>query len=111
MNHHNKSRLCSIVVLTLQSVPSFRFLRVFIWTFFSDVYGIHWLGVAFTVGFSLVGVVLWGSLAGSMLPLILKRLGFDPAVSSAPFIATLVDVTGLLIYFSFAILFLKGLLL
>jgi magnesium transporter len=87
------------------------FLRVFIWTFFSDVYGIHWLGVAFTVGFSLVGVVLWGSLAGSMLPLILKRLGFDPAVSSAPFIATLVDVTGLLIYFSFAILFLKGLLL
>jgi len=87
------------------------FLRVFIWTFFSDVYGIHWLGVALTVGFSLVGVVLWGSLAGSMLPLILKRLGFDPAVSSAPFIATLVDVTGLLIYFSFAILFLKGLLL
>ena len=87
------------------------FLRVYIWTFFSDVYGIHWLGVAFTVGFSLIGVVLWGSLAGSMLPLILKRLGFDPAVSSAPFIATLVDVTGLLIYFSFAILFLKGLLL
>ncbi len=87
------------------------FLRVFIWTFFSDVYGIHWFGVGLTVGFSLIGVVLWGSLAGSMLPLVLKRLGFDPAVSSAPFIATLVDVTGLLIYFSFAILFLKGLLL
>jgi magnesium transporter len=87
------------------------FLRVFIWTFFSTVYGVHWFGIGLTVGFSLVGVVLWGSLAGSMLPLILKRLGFDPAVSSAPFIATLVDVTGLLIYFSFAILFLKGLLL
>jgi magnesium transporter len=87
------------------------FLRVFIWTFFSNTYGEHWLAIAATVGFSLVGVVLWGSLAGSMLPLILKRLGFDPAVSSAPFIATLVDVTGLLIYFSFAILFLSGHLL
>ena len=87
------------------------FLRVFIWTFFSNTYGEHWMAIAATVGFSLLGVVMWGSLAGSMLPLILKRLGFDPAVSSAPFIATLVDVTGLLIYFSFAILFLSGHLL
>jgi magnesium transporter len=63
------------------------------------------------VGFSLIGVVLWGTLMGSMLPLLLKRLGADPAASSTPFVATLVDVTGLLIYFSFAILFLKGVLL
>jgi magnesium transporter len=63
------------------------------------------------VGFALVGVVLWGTLSGSMLPLILKKLGADPAVSSAPFVATLVDVTGLIIYFSVAYLFLKGLML
>ena len=59
----------------------------------------HWLQIAFTVGIALIGVVLWGSLAGSMLPLVLKRLGADPATSSAPFVATLVDVTGLIIYF------------
>jgi magnesium transporter len=63
------------------------------------------------VGTSLLGVVMWGSLAGSMLPLIIKRMGADPAVSSAPFIATLVDVTGLIIYFSAAMLWLKGTLL
>ena len=67
--------------------------------------------VAFTVGFSLVGVVLWGTLSGSMLPMVLKKLGADPAVSSAPFVATLVDVTGLVIYFSVAFIFLKGILL
>ena len=78
------------------------FLRVSIWTTFSDIYGAHWLLMAFTVGFALVGVVLWGSLAGSMLPLVLKKLGFDPATSSAPFVATLVDVTGLMIYFNIA---------
>jgi len=61
--------------------------------------------IATTVGFSLVGVVLWGTLAGSMLPILLKKLGADPAVSSAPFVATLVDVTGLIIYFSVASLF------
>ena len=87
------------------------FLRIFFWTFFTNIYGPHWLGIGLTVGFSLTGVVLWGSLAGSMLPLFLKRLGADPAVSSAPFIATLVDVTGLIIYFSFAVMFLKGTLL
>jgi magnesium transporter len=64
-----------------------------------------------TVGFSLIGVVLWGTITGSMLPMFLKKLGADPAVSSAPFVATLVDVTGLIIYFSFAYLFLQGLLL
>ena len=74
-------------------------------------YGSHWVPLGFTVGFSLVGIVLWGSLAGSMLPLILKKIGFDPATSSAPFVATLVDVTGLVIYFSVALIFLKGTLL
>jgi magnesium transporter len=78
------------------------FLRITIWSEFSTVYGPHWLLIAFTVGFSLIGVVLWGSLSGSMLPLLLKKLGADPATSSAPFVATLVDVTGLIIYFSIA---------
>jgi len=76
-----------------------------------DLYGPSWMLVAFTVGVSLVGVVLWGTLSGSMLPIALKRLGADPAVSSAPFVATLVDVTGIVIYFSVAFLFLKGILL
>lgn len=79
------------------------FLRITIWSMFSSIYGSDWLLVAITVGFALVGVVLWGSLAGSMLPLVLKKLGADPAASSAPFVATLVDVTGLIIYFSIAL--------
>lgn len=87
------------------------FLRIAIWSQFSPIYGEHWLLVATTVGVSLVGIVLWGSLIGSMLPLGLKRLGFDPATSSAPFVATLVDVTGLVIYFSVAFAFLRGTLL
>jgi magnesium transporter len=66
-------------------------------------YGSIWLPLAITVGISLVGVVMWGSLVGSVLPLLLQRLGFDPATSSAPFVATLVDVTGLIIYFSVAL--------
>jgi magnesium transporter len=74
-------------------------------------YGPHWLLVALTVGAALVGVVTFGSLAGSMLPFLLKRLGFDPASASAPFVATLVDVTGLIIYFSVALLILRGALL
>lgn len=78
------------------------FLRIIAWVPFSKIYGPHWLMVAMTVGFTLVGIVLWGSLAGSMLPLLLKKLGFDPATSSAPFVATLVDVTGLIIYFTIA---------
>lgn len=88
------------------------FLRIEIWShFFPEVYGDHSFFIALTVGFSLIGVVLWGTLSGSMLPLFLKKLGADPAASSAPFVATLVDVTGLIIYFSFAYLFLRGLLL
>src|SRR5213595_3832166 len=66
------------------------------------VYGAHWPLVALTVGIALVGVVLWGTLSGSMLPFLLRRVGADPATSSAPFVATLVDVTGLVIYFSIA---------
>jgi magnesium transporter len=87
------------------------FARVAVWQSFTNIYGEHWQGIGLTVGFSLVGVVLWGTLSGSMLPLILKKAGADPAVSSAPFVATLVDVTGLIIYFSVAYYFLQGLLL
>ena len=88
------------------------FFRILLWqkTGLYD-YGAHWLPLGFTVGFSLVGIVLWGSLAGSMLPLILKKVGFDPATSSAPFVATLVDVTGLIIYFTVALVMLRGTLL
>ena len=84
------------------------FLRVAVWAQFSTVYGPHWMLVAVTVGVALVGVVLWGSLSGSMLPFLLRRVGADPATSSAPFVATLVDVTGLVIYFSIALLILRG---
>jgi magnesium transporter len=87
------------------------FLRISIWSAFSSIYGPHWMLVAFTVGLALIGIVLWGTLAGSMLPFMLRRLGFDPATSSAPFVATLVDVTGLVIYFSVALLLLRGTLL
>jgi magnesium transporter len=88
------------------------FIRVAVWhSIIPTLYGEHWMMIGFTVGFSLIGVVLWGTLSGSMLPMLLKRLGADPAVSSAPFVATLVDVTGLIIYFSFAYIFLQGLLL
>lgn len=87
------------------------FTRIAAWSIFTDLYGPHWFSVALTIGLSLTGVVLWGSLMGSMLPLILKRLGADPATSSAPFIATLVDVTGLLIYFGLATIILSGTLL
>ena len=87
------------------------FLRITIWQVSSHIYGVHWVLIGLTVSFSLVGVVLWGTLTGSMLPIILKKLGFDPAASSAPFVATLVDVTGLVIYFTVAIILLSGTLL
>ena len=74
-------------------------------------YGPHFVLVALTVGAALVGVVTFGSLAGSMLPFVLRRLGFDPASASAPFVATLVDVTGLVIYFSVGLVILRGTLL
>jgi len=88
------------------------FTRIVVW---QDLhifnYGPHYLLLAIAVGFSLVGIVAFGSLAGSMLPFLLKRIGFDPASASAPFVATLVDVTGLVIYFSVAFMVLHGTLL
>ena len=90
---------------------SIGFLRISIWSTFSTLYGPHWLLVALTVSLSLVGIVLWGTLVGSILPFILRRLGFDPATSSAPFVATLVDVTGLIIYFTIGLIVLRGTLL
>jgi len=90
---------------------SIGFLRITMWSAFSDIYGPHWLLVATTVGMALIGVVLWGGLVGSLLPFLLRRIGFDPATSSAPFVATLVDVTGLVIYFSVALVLLRGTLL
>ena len=87
------------------------FLRISIWSAFSTIYGPHWMLVAVTVSLSLVGIVLWGTLVGSILPFILRRLGFDPATSSAPFVATLVDVTGLIIYFTVGLVVLRGTLL
>lgn len=86
-------------------------LRVIIWQQWKPTYGEHYVLIGWTVAFSLVGIVLWGTITGSMLPFILRRLGFDPASASAPFVATLVDVTGLIIYFSTAQFFLRGTLL
>ena len=87
------------------------FTRVMLWNQIFHTYGDHSFLIASTVGFSLVGVVLWGTIAGSMLPIVLKRFGADPATSSAPFVATLVDVTGLVIYFSVAFVIMRGILL
>lgn len=87
------------------------FIRVGAWNVFTNLYGEHWLNIGLTIGFSVTGVVLWGTIMGSMMPLLLKKLGADPATSSAPFIATMVDVTGLIIYFSIAALLLNGTLL
>lgn len=85
--------------------------RIAVWEHAFGTYGTYWFLVGLTVMASLVGVVLWGTLAGSMLPFIMKRAGADPATSSAPFVATLVDVTGLVIYFSIAAVILRGTLL
>jgi len=87
------------------------FLRITLWHAITGIYGEHYLLVAFTVFGSLIGVVTFGTMAGSLLPFILRRLGFDPASASAPFVATLVDVTGLVIYFTVASVILRGTLL
>ena len=87
------------------------FVRIALWSTLFKAYGEHWLLMGLTVGLALVGIVLWGTLVGSMLPFLLQRLGLDPATSSAPFVATLVDVTGLIIYFSVAAVVLSGTLL
>lgn len=86
-------------------------MRILLWPTRSQIYGEHYMLIAYTVACSLVGVVLFGALAGSMLPFILRRMGFDPASASAPFVATLVDVTGLIIYFTVASAILGGVLL
>jgi magnesium transporter len=86
-------------------------IRIMVWQAVGDVYGEHYLLVALTVAGSLLGVVMFGTLAGSMLPFVLRRFGADPASASAPFVATLVDVTGLIIYFTVARLLLGGTLL
>jgi magnesium transporter len=87
-------------------------IRILLWQHFGWYdYGPHYRLVALTVSLALIGVVTFGSLTGSMLPFVLRRLGFDPASASAPFVATLVDVTGLVIYFTVALLLLRGTLL
>jgi magnesium transporter len=91
---------------------SIGFIRISIWQKMNWYdYGQHWLLLAITIFFSLIGIVLCGTLIGAMIPMFLKRLRIDPATSSAPFVATLVDVTGLVIYFSIAAVILKGTLL
>ena len=87
------------------------FFRILVAAQFTDVYGDHWFLLATTVLLSLTAVVTLGSLAGSMLPLALKSLRLDPATSSAPFVATLVDVAGLVLYFTIAAMLLSGTLL
>ncbi len=107
--------LSGIVLGTVLGVIGFS--RICLWHYLmmhgilQDLYGIHWLLIATTVGCSLVGIVLWGTLSGSMLPILLKKCGADPAASSAPFVATLVDVTGIIIYLSIGYIFLRGVLL
>jgi magnesium transporter len=86
-------------------------LRILLWQWWFDAYGDHYFLVASTVALSLIGVVLWGAVAGSILPFVLRACGLDPASASAPFVATLVDVTGLIIYFTIAATVLRGTLL
>lgn len=85
--------------------------RILLWPSREQIYGPHYMVVAFTVAVSIIGVVIWGAVSGAMLPFFLRKLKFDPASASAPAVATLVDVTGLIIYFTVASLFLKGILL
>ncbi|MDB4931416.1 MAG: magnesium transporter [Myxococcaceae bacterium] len=87
------------------------FVRIMVWQSLFHPYGAAYIRIGLTVAFSLVGVVSWGTIAGSMLPFIVKRFGFDPATASAPFVATLVDVAGLVIYFNVAQVLLRGTLL
>jgi len=83
-------------------------VRILVWQALFHTYGAHYVLVALTVAISLLGVVTWGALSGAMLPFLIRKLGFDPASASAPFVATLVDVSGLLIYFNVAYLMLRG---
>jgi len=93
-------------------IGSIGFIRITAWQKLGWYdYGPHWLLIAITIFLSLIGIIMWGTLSGSMIPIALKKLKQDPAVSSAPFVATLVDVTGLIIYFTIAAILLKGTLL
>ena len=87
------------------------FSRILVWQAFFHTYGSHYFLIALAVALSLIGVVMWGTTAGSMLPFLLRRLGFDPASASAPFVATLVDVSGIAIYFTVSAILLRGTLL
>ena len=87
------------------------FLQVALLANFSAVIGVHWFLIGITISISIIGIVLWGTLSGSMLPFILKRLGADPATSSTPLVTTIVDIVGLIIYFTVAIIILSGTLL
>jgi magnesium transporter len=86
-------------------------IRIYFWPWRESMYGAHYGPIALTVGCSVLGVVLWGTISGSMLPFILRFLKLDPAAASAPAVATIVDVTGVIIYFTMAITILKGILL
>ena len=98
--------------LTLGAIlASIGFVRVMVWQSLFHPYGPAYVRIGITVALSLIGVVSWGTIAGSMLPFIVKRFGFDPATASAPFVATLVDVAGLIIYFNVAQVLLRGTLL
>ncbi len=104
-------RECAAGLVLGSILGSIGLLRILVWPARTAMYGEHYVMIGITVACSLLGVVLWGTLTGSMLPLILERLGLDPASASAPFVATLVDVTGLVIYFSTASILLSGTLL
>jgi magnesium transporter len=105
-----RRELCAGIVMG-SALGTIGVLRIVLWQAVKPVYGPHYLLLALTIFFSLIGVVTFGTTAGALLPFVLRRLGFDPASASAPFVATLVDVTGLVIYFSVAVVFLTGTLL
>jgi magnesium transporter len=105
-----RRELASGLVLGM-ALGIFGFIRIGVASQFSDAYGQAWALVGMTLWIALIGVVVWGTVVGAMLPLVLKRLGVDPATSSTPFVATLVDVTGIFIYFQVAAYILKGTLL
>jgi magnesium transporter len=105
-----RRELCAGIVMG-SALGAIGVLRIVLWQAVKPVYGQHYLLLALTIFFSLIGVVTFGTATGALLPFVLRRLGFDPASASAPFVATLVDVTGLVIYFSVAVVFLTGTLL
>ncbi|MBZ0204799.1 MAG: magnesium transporter [Flavobacteriales bacterium] len=104
-------RECSVGVILGLILAVIGYGRIAVWSQFTDIYGQHWQLIGLVVALTLLGVVLWGNLVGSLFPLLLKRLGLDPATSSAPFVATVVDVTGLVIYFSVASMLLREILI